>query len=256
MNIDELRVITQHPRREYDTWYGKHVCRKLSIYITWLFLKLNISPHIATLIFSVTGVISCVSFAVGGKLSFIIGALLLQLWYLLDHVDGEIARYIDKVTISGIFFDKIGHYIVHPLVFLSIGLGAYNDLGIKLALPLSFIAALSVNMIGLIEELEYSTLYKAGVSSRPGQDGGMKDKKSPGFLKSVFSLAHKACIYPNIMNIISISAVVNIFLNIRIPYYLLAAYALLASLVWVCQLVHILVTKKLDLYSADYKQGR
>ena len=57
MDIKAMRDKCQSPRRDCDTWYGRNFARKISIYITALFVKLNINAMAATTIFLLSGII-------------------------------------------------------------------------------------------------------------------------------------------------------------------------------------------------------
>lgn len=83
--------------------------RKISAYLTWLFLVLGAS---ANLISVVKGIVSCAGallFLPGDPSLALLGAFLLQLSFVLDACDGEVARYTNSCGYAGgEFIDKIG----------------------------------------------------------------------------------------------------------------------------------------------------
>ena len=118
-SISELRAICQP--QEMDTRY-----RMLSIYLTKLFLKTPLSANNVTFLDSVIGLIGAYFLSCGSSLSTLVGTLFLQFYFLLDCVDGEIARYTKKASIRGKCLEKIVHFIINPAIFISLGFGIFN----------------------------------------------------------------------------------------------------------------------------------
>ena len=111
-SIKELKEICQphrgknHPR---DFGYLKH--RELSVYITWVILKVaggKIKANHISIFNIFFGGFLLLLVALAGSQGFSI--LLLLLFYfsfLLDKVDGEIARYQKNITLRGAYLDEI-----------------------------------------------------------------------------------------------------------------------------------------------------
>ena len=116
-SVKELRRMCQLPMSHADTWQDKIICRRFSIYITRLLLPLGVKADQVTFIFMMTGMVAGLFFLSAGKWSYLAGVFTLQLWHILDGVDGEIARFREETSITGIYFDNIIHYIVHPYLF-------------------------------------------------------------------------------------------------------------------------------------------
>lgn len=68
--------------------------------------------------------VGCLFLATGSYLSAITGAVLLNIWLILDFVDGNIARYEKSCSRYGEFIDAMGAYIAH-LSFFTAGIGFY-----------------------------------------------------------------------------------------------------------------------------------
>jgi len=249
-DIKELRKICQLPRKAYDTWYGLNVCRKISIYITRVILPFGVSADFVTLIFLAVGVLACFFFAIGTKLSFLIGIIVLQLWYVLDHVDGEVARYRKSSSITGVYFDKFAHYLVHPSVFFCLGWGAYKSMGIQYAVIVGYISGISNILISATEDLKESTilskLIRDGNTVNFGKEEGKKPGEEKSIIKILFSSIHKICIFPQAMNIISLAVILNILGFKKIILWVLFVYAILMTLVWTTRLMQFVRTKRID----------
>ena len=103
-----------------------YVIRKFSFYPTWLFLKLGISANQATYISIAIGILGCALMAFGSYDVKIIGALLVNVWFIIDCVDGNIARCRKSFSRYGDFIDTLSGYIMYTLLFISVGIAAFN----------------------------------------------------------------------------------------------------------------------------------
>jgi len=252
-SINELRHICQLPRKKYDKWYGAYVCRRISIYITRALIPLGISANTVTFIFLVIGLLACVFFSLGYEYWFLVGAILLHIWYLIDHVDGEIARYRNSSSVSGIYFDKMVHYIVHTSYYFCLGWGVYRDLGITLAIAVGYIAGFSMLLITVTNDLKDSTILQKLIFNKKGivlsnrdEIGNLLESKDKNAIQRIFSFLHNMCTFPNDMNLLTLVIVLKLLFFNRIIYVFLLAYAILATTVWVSRVAFFIFTKKLD----------
>ncbi|MDP8298202.1 MAG: CDP-alcohol phosphatidyltransferase family protein [Candidatus Orphnella occulta] len=243
--IKRLREICQKERQGCDTAHGKIICRRVSIYITWIFLKMKITPNIATLIFLLSIIPPCLYFGAGSRTSVFIGVIFLQVWYILDHVDGEIARYRNLSSLTGKYFDNIVHYIAHPLVFLCLGYGLVRRLNMPYIFLFASSAAVSTTLINILQDLKKSVLFDANRSKGPSNKME-SEQKNRLFARKIFSLLHKSCIFPNIMDGLTIAAILEIFLPFNFVLYLLVYFGILMPVVWVSKLAVIIMKKELD----------
>lgn len=128
MELKDIRnsyFLEKHNQDKGDFWLY-YVVRPISFYLTYVFLKLNISANQVTYFSIFIGFIGC-GFVVSGNYSFrIIGALLINLWIILDCVDGNIARFKKTFSKYGEFIDALSGYLVNAFLFLSVGIGAFN----------------------------------------------------------------------------------------------------------------------------------
>lgn len=102
------------------------VVRPVSFYPTWLFLRLGISANQTTLIGLIVGIIGCVFLAFGSYWSVITGAALVNIAFLLDVMDGNVARYSSSSTRYGDYLDRMASAIIIPLMFIAVGVGVFN----------------------------------------------------------------------------------------------------------------------------------
>ena len=130
-SIAELRAVCQPPtlvgRRSAEHWAGRLYMRRLSVHVTRRVLALPITPNGWTVTMIAVGVAGAVTLAVPGVLTAVVAALAVQLYLLIDCVDGEVARWRGATSAAGVYLDRLGHYTVEAA--LLIGLGVRVDGG-------------------------------------------------------------------------------------------------------------------------------
>lgn len=127
-SITDLKKRVQEPVRRYNDISGMLVGDHLSIFITRFFIARGWSPTIATVGMLVAGVGGSVLIALGDQPA-VAGFALVFFAYILDCVDGEVARYhkIEKVFWS--FHDYLFHYYIKSAFFLCIGYAGFQSSG-------------------------------------------------------------------------------------------------------------------------------
>ena len=180
--------------------YAKYVVRPISILFTWVFVRTPISANQVTILQEILGITGAILFGFG---RFILGSLFLQLGYILDCSDGEVARWKNQQSESGKFLDLIGHMIVIPFYYFGLGLGLYFKTGQIIVIIAGFLAALFT--------------IKTEKFILPTNNG--LDIKRRGFFKSFFR-------YPDSMNVITIFAVVDSLFQSNMLFYCIIIYGI------------------------------
>lgn len=228
--------------------YAIWVTHRISIRVVGLLENRDVSPNTITLISIITGIIAGVLFFSPSTISYFIGAIILELYYVLDAVDGQYARVKGRTSFTGAYFDYISNHIVQSLVFLGIGIGMYNQSKQVFFLLAGFFSAWGMLFIYIIFDARHSVLLNRG--KKIVEEGGEKTRDS--FLKKLFMIMHKSCTYPTIMNLISLLALVSIL--VKIPQIkslilfkiLIIYYAIALNLVWMAKLAKSVIRKELD----------
>ncbi|MBU2102747.1 MAG: CDP-alcohol phosphatidyltransferase family protein [Candidatus Omnitrophica bacterium] len=224
----------------------KNISRPVSIYLTRLFIMTPLTGNQITVLFIIMGLCASLFFLRGTPVFILAGALLLQVWYIFDMVDGEVARYKKQTSVTGIYFDKITHYIVHPCIFFCIGMGLYAACGTPGYLYLGFIGSLSTVLISVVWDMREAVLF--GQSKRIKADSAEETQSvsGTGIFKKLFMRLHILCVFPSVMNIITILAIFGFFMNMHVMKVFLPAYAFCATLIWLARLIVFVKTKKID----------
>ncbi|WP_285498056.1 CDP-alcohol phosphatidyltransferase family protein [Actinomadura sp. NBRC 104425] len=159
--VADVRRYGQPPglkeRRNEEHWAGRLYMRSLSPYFAWLSLRLGFTPNQLTYLMMVCGVAAgaVVSLPVEPLWTALGGALLIQAYLLLDCVDGEVARYLRQTSVTGVFLDRIGHYLSEVALLIGLGYaaqggwrtGGYAELGLLAAVGAALIKAETDNVV-------------------------------------------------------------------------------------------------------------
>lgn len=127
-SVAELRAVVHPPglldRRSGEHWAGRFYMRRLSLHATRVFLRLGWSPNQITWLMIAAGVLAGPVLLVPGLAGAVLGALLVQLYLLLDCSDGEVARWTGRTSTTGVYLDRVGHYLAEAALLAGVGFRA------------------------------------------------------------------------------------------------------------------------------------
>ena len=111
-----------------------------------IFASTGISPNVWTAVGLIFAFISSLVYGISLEFSLILGGILILISGFFDIVDGQVARYANKISKSGGFLDSIFDKIAEVAIFFGILLGGYADpylviLAISLSLLVSYTRA-------------------------------------------------------------------------------------------------------------------
>jgi phosphatidylglycerophosphate synthase len=115
--LDELRDVCQPgsvlERRNAEHWLALLYTRRLSLRATrWLVTRTSVSANAVTGVMIVVGLASAAALLIQGLGGALLAAFGIQVYLLLDCVDGEIARWRRTTSARGAYLDRVGHYVV------------------------------------------------------------------------------------------------------------------------------------------------
>jgi len=128
---NEKQVLSLHDRL---------FARVLAPPMAWLALKLGLSADFVTALSVITGVCAAAALACPDLLAVLIAAGLLQLSYLLDCADGDVARARGTSSVDGYLRDTLRHYLMNPLVFAGMTYACAARHSEKFVLPIGLLA--------------------------------------------------------------------------------------------------------------------
>ena len=234
LTLTELESRCQKPDfRRSGSWMARRISRPMALRITWLIAPTRISAHAVTCGAIVVAMTAAVGFASGRISGWVLGAVLLQAWYLLDHVDGQIARLRGASTLDGIQLDYLMHHLVNLMVPMSFGYGLWNATGIENWLLFGFTFAVGLLLLGLANDAR----YKAFIARLKQLDGIPLVVRQNGFgvavgnagvthnrlLRFAVHLARKLCEIHVVMNLVTLVAVFQCLARTTMPMQLYLA---------------------------------
>jgi len=243
--LTKLRKIAQKPNyRKIGNLMARYITRDMALPLTWLLLHTPITANQVTAFSIVIGIAGSLFFAVNCAFAYIFAAVLLQFWYLLDHVDGQIARYRKKESITGLFLDYIGHHLVHALIPIGVGLGAYRVTGNIIWVILSDAAAVGIILLNLLNDCRYKAYYgylfkwkSFAVAGRAAEVEGLPAGRVKRLARYIFSYMHKFCEVHVMMNVVTALALAYPLFKDG-PLYFTAFYAFMAPFVSISKLIY------------------
>ncbi|MFB9832166.1 CDP-alcohol phosphatidyltransferase family protein [Actinoallomurus acaciae] len=163
-SLAEVKAGGQPPglknRRNEEHWAGRLYMRDISPLFTWVFVRIGFSPNQLTYMMIASGVLggAAVAVSAGGTTGLvwaIVGAVLIQAYLLLDCSDGEVARFRKRTSVTGVYLDRIGHYMSEVALLAGLGVraqgawenGGYVELGLLAALGAALIKAETDNVV-------------------------------------------------------------------------------------------------------------
>jgi len=251
VTIDEIKQIAQlnhnekmlEEARNYP--YVGHVLRRVSPYLTKLFVESKVSANQVTSLSILFGIAGDLSFVFGNYSLMALGCIVFhQLWNLFDCVDGEVARVTTDITLGGRFLESVHNPIIQPGFMACFGVGLFRISDNIIFLYFGFIFALSVSLFYsfrrsrqlVTESIGREDLYRSPWLKRQSLAGR--------FYRSLYSKISLLFLLPNTYLIIAGILVFERFSPVEFSYLLygvtldvLSAYFFLCGFYWLVRTI-------------------
>lgn len=217
--LAELERRCQKPDyREVGTWMARRIVRPAALRITWYLAPWGVSANMVTCLAWVVSFGAAWAFGFGNAWGWTLGVLLLQCWYLLDHVDGQIARLREASSLDGVQLDYLMHHSVNLVIPFGIGWGMFRQEGPTAWLVAGFMWGWGLLLIGLQNDARYKafihrlSLFQDRVQwivENPfasGWDRLHAPRSARDVLHGLSWLARKACEIHVVMNMLTVLA--------------------------------------------------
>ncbi|MEU2741928.1 CDP-alcohol phosphatidyltransferase family protein [Streptomyces sp. NPDC007095] len=171
VQLEELREVI-HPAGKLESraehWAGRLYMRSLSLRVTRQMLGTRVSPNQITTVMVLAGVLSGVALVVPGLGGAVLSVLFMQLYLLLDCVDGEVARWRRQFSPLGVYLDRLGAYLADAAVMVGMGIRA-AELGLNLYLVAGLAAAIGVLLLKSSSDLVHVARSDSGMEKATDQ---------------------------------------------------------------------------------------
>jgi len=128
----------------YDDWRDK-IFVPPSIFLTWLFVNLGVSANIVSLISGLFAIMGGIMITSANNYIALIGSFGYMIYYLLDYVDGGVARFNGNIGVGGQYIDWLMHVISSISIFTGIFIVVYNIEG-SWIVPFGILTLISVSL--------------------------------------------------------------------------------------------------------------
>ena len=239
MNVNQVRNALPREMNQENSLWVRHVIRPISFYVAYGFKRVGFTPNGVTYLAIIVAFVAFILFLLRERASTIVGAVMVQIWMILDCVDGNLARTSEKKNPYGDFVDAMGGYTILGFVFVGLGMVAETEVSwINRYVPenyfllLGSIASVSTLTARLIFQKFVAVQYEFRISANP------RSEKPGGILHF---LEKNLGISGLFMPAMLLAAVFN-FVQVIVVFY--AAYYL--AILMFCYLRFILKVKRVE----------
>ncbi|MFE9960339.1 DUF5941 domain-containing protein [Micromonospora sp. NPDC005299] len=175
--VDEDRAELKLSVKERDDFFTTFFVSTWSPYVTKAAARIGLGPTAVTMISVAFAVAAAVLFGVGGRPALVAGGVLLYLGFVLDCVDGQLARYTRHFSAWGGWLDTMADRAKEYLVYAGLGYGVTHA-GFRYGWALA-IAAMTLQTVRHMTDTWYGVLHDEA-ARRPraatGDGGGIGGK--------------------------------------------------------------------------------
>ncbi|WP_067619246.1 CDP-alcohol phosphatidyltransferase family protein [Alicyclobacillus acidiphilus] len=122
MPTSELSRINDCAKRPIDIWTN-YLYYPLSIRLVYILRKTPVTPNELTLLSMFICFVGCVFWGFGGRDNLSIGLLFVQLSYVIDCADGQLARYKKMFSSIGGWLDQVSDRVKEFAIYFSLAYG-------------------------------------------------------------------------------------------------------------------------------------
>ena len=251
--IAQLREVTQPPsvrsRAAAEHWVAHAYLRGISPYLTRILLRGGFSANGVTWLMIITAAAAAVATGWPTLLGAILAVILVQLQMLLDCCDGEVARWRQTSSPSGVYLDRVGHYVAECGIAVALGVRATGEVRISgVWISAGLLLGLLIALNKVENDLVHVARHYAGLTQM--QDAEEVRTPRRGGLRTARRLAglvpfHKVFHSVELSILVLIAAIIDLFVGGAATKVLLAALVVAAGMTVIGHLVAVLTSSRL-----------
>lgn len=154
-------------RKKKENPIARFSYRIISERVTPIIAKTGITPNQISLISIITAFISGIFFALGTWEYLLLAFVFLQITYLLDHVDGNLARYTGNCTVFGRWIDRIANNLFKFFFLFGATIGVFRTTNNAFYLILGCIGIFNWIFSTYVSETKGMFTFKKSLSLLP-----------------------------------------------------------------------------------------
>lgn len=169
--VDEDKARLRLGVKERDDFFTTYFVSPISPWVVRAAARAGLTPTGVTAISVALAVIAALGFAWGARLGLVGGAVLLYVSFLLDCVDGQLARYSRQFSAFGGWLDTMADRSKEYIIYAGLAIGAERA-GLGTVWPLA-LAAMVLQTVRHMTDTWYGALHDEAVArTSPGASGG------------------------------------------------------------------------------------
>ena len=147
--LDQIILEGQKKRPELEPDLIDQMFRMISRYVSLVLIRLRFTPNMVTSIAILCSILGGIFLGQGNINGYLTAAVFFFLFLLFDYCDGEMARVLDRQSISGHYLDYVAHFIMFAsfMAGLSYGIYQYHSTGTYLILGFCGVAGILLRSI-------------------------------------------------------------------------------------------------------------
>jgi phosphatidylglycerophosphate synthase len=170
--VDEDAARLRLAIKERDDFFTTYFVNPVSPRVVKWAARAGLTPTAVTAISVALAVVAALAFAWGARPAMVAGAVLLYVSFVLDCVDGQLARYTRRFSPIGGWLDTMADRSKEYLVYAGLAVGA-ERVGLGPAWPLA-VAAIVLQTVRHMTDAWYGALHdEAAARRKPGETGGV-----------------------------------------------------------------------------------
>lgn len=169
--VDDDAARLRYAVKERDDFFTTYFVSPYSPYLARWAARRGLTPTAVTAASVVLAALAAGAFAVASRPAMVAGALLLYAGFVLDCVDGQLARYTRRFSAFGGWLDTMADRAKEYLVYAGLAAGAGGGSAWWLA-----IAAMALQTVRHSTDTWYGLLHDEAVARRAGRMAGQGDR--------------------------------------------------------------------------------
>lgn len=159
-------------KRKKDNILCRFTYRPVSFLLSAVFSNIGLTANMVSYFSALVGLVACACFVLCQPIA---GAILINLWVVLDCVDGNIARSVRK-ELYGDFADSMSSYICVGFMFACIGFASYQqggvifDAGDPRIILIGALAGSSDSLMRLLYQKHLNSTIAQGLDANRSED--------------------------------------------------------------------------------------
>ena len=195
MGYQERRRRLKETSKPREEWWSRVFAtpaayRILLVVADWRW----ITPNRLTLLSLATAMVACLLITTGGEVKLLIAAAAIQVSYILDCMDGQLARYRHASSRFGAFADKWSDYVKFPAILVALTVDAFHRDPSLTPVMVGFAAVLLVGYLPYLKSLASTELGIAPWSVLSKPDFASRNLRFFLFEEAQWYLAVSVCL--------------------------------------------------------------